>query len=181
MFTRLLQLFRLFFISHREGTTEQHTFHAQADLRKFWVRVLHVDNRSQWYDNLFRPLSGEVSIQQTLYARVRHDSSQIIMHMLANVMGSSMASGKPLCPCGRSFLTTLDPGLRVTWVTEERQKWAWGAGSLAYGFLCHTCHQKEWPGDQRCKGPYCRPGLAPWARRGTRGRLSLVCGDFYDT
>ena len=91
--------------------------------------------------------------------------------------------GKPWCPsCGAHRLTTLDtPTLRATWAEAEGLQWAWAEGSLAYWFLCKECHVRQSPGDRRCQGPNCRPGVAVWKRDSSKSVLSLLCGDLYLT
>ena len=54
-------------------------------------------------------------------------------------------------------------------------------GSLAYWFMCKTCHMRQYPGDRRCQGPNCRPGVSVWSKKRDKSVLRLLCGELYLT
>ena len=92
-------------------------------------------------------------------------------------------TGKPVCRCGKRFLTDLPTEtLRLTWAAAEGIKWQKSATGSAYWILCQECHQREWPEDQRYANRWSRPGPS-FAERlsANKGRVRLICGDFYLT
>ena len=90
---------------------------------------------------------------------------------------------KPMCRCGKHFLTELETeALRLTWEVAEGIKWQKSATGTAYWFLCQDCHQREWPEDYRCANRYSRPAPTFAERLSTnKGRVKLICGDLYLT
>jgi hypothetical protein len=98
---------------------------------------------------------------------------------------ASRSSGKPMCPCGRTFRSRLSPRMLIVWASSEGRKWSWQSDAQAYFRYCEDCHMKHaWPEDLRCKGPHCKPKPSSWRslrKLGPQGQARLVSGDFWLT
>ena len=95
----------------------------------------------------------------------------------------SRASGKPMCPCGRTTLSQLTHKALITWAEFEGERWTWHSSNQAYFKYCEACHMFVWPRDGRYRGPHCKPGVRELLVREITadGRCRLLSGDFYLT
>ena len=84
----------------------------------------------------------------------------------------SRASGKPMCPCGRTTLSQLTHKALITWAEFEGERWTWHSSNQACFKYCEACHMFVQPRDGRYRGPHCKPGSEFSASGTVRGTPS---------